>query len=123
MTAERQNRHERSARGKNAQLPDSPAKELEVIEVEREGDWMPVEELRAAALAVLAENRDLTLDLKHVDHLDASALQILLAFDTEQKARARQLRLKNVSEHLRQWFVFAGVAERFLLNEPQSAVA
>jgi hypothetical protein len=51
--------------------------ERSVVEVERLGDWMPVEELREAALKALGEGKDVTLNLKNVDHLDASALQIL----------------------------------------------
>ena len=83
------------------------------IDVGRSGDWMPAEELRDAALAALEGHRDVTVNLGNVDHLDASALQILLALDTEQKRRGRQLELANASTHLRQWFEYAGAAEQF----------
>jgi anti-anti-sigma factor len=84
-----------------------------VVEVERSGDWMPVEELRAAALAALEAGNDVSLHLDGIDHLDASALQILLALVAEQKQRGRQLELANTSSHLRQWFDYAGAAEVF----------
>ena len=56
------------------------------IYVDRSGDWMPAEELRAAALDALSQEKDVVLNLGNVDHLDASALQILLALEREQKA-------------------------------------
>ena len=83
------------------------------IEVERSGDWMPAEELRKAALAASGESKDVTVNLGKVDHLDASALQILLALDAEQKRQGRHLHLANASAHLRQWFEYAGAAEEF----------
>jgi len=87
------------------------------IDVERSGDWMPVEDLREAALGALGAVGDLTLNLDRIDHLDASALQILLALDTEQKKRGQNLHLANASLHLRQWFDFAGVADHFSMTE------
>jgi len=89
--------------------------EQAVFEVERSGDWMPVEELREAALKVLGEGKDVTLNLKSLDHLDASALQILLALEIEQKKQGRQLHLTNVSAHLRQWFDYSGAVDQFVL--------
>jgi anti-anti-sigma regulatory factor len=81
------------------------------IEVERSGDWMPVEELRDAMLVAVAAGHDVTLNLARIEHLDASALQILLALETEQKKHGRRLELGNVSPHLRQWFEYAGAIE------------
>lgn len=81
---------------------------------------MPAEELRDAALAVLREDRDVTVNLGKIDHLDASALQILLAFDAEQKKCGRSLQLANASAHLRQWFDYAGVADHFSMTGPKS---
>jgi anti-anti-sigma factor len=89
--------------------------ERSVLEVERLGDWMPVEELREAALKVLSEGEDVTLNLKNVDHLDASALQILLTLGMEQKKRGRQLDLINVSPQLRQWFGYSGAGDQFFM--------
>jgi anti-anti-sigma factor len=84
-----------------------------VIEVERSGDWMPVEELREAALAVLEGGKDATLNLEQLNYLDASALQILLALDTEQKRRGGRLDLMNASPRLLQWFEYAGADQIF----------
>lgn len=81
---------------------------------------MPAEDLRVAAQAALARGADVTVNLYKVDHLDASALQILLALETEQKRRGQNLQLANASEHLRQWFGFAGVADRFSIAERKS---
>jgi anti-anti-sigma factor len=89
--------------------------ERSVVEVERLGDWMPVEELREAALQALGEGKDVTLNLKNVDHLDASALQILLTLGMEQKKCGRRLDLIHVSSHLRQWFDYSGAVDQFFM--------
>lgn len=73
---------------------------------------MPVEELRESSLAALKEGGDVAINLAGVDHLDASALQILLALDSEQKRRGQKLELTNASPNLRQWFDYAGAAEQ-----------
>ena len=86
-----------------------------VFEVERSGDWMPVEEVREAALKVLDEGKDVTLNLKNIDHLDASALQILLTLGIEQKKRGRQLDLTHVSPPLRQWIEYSGAVDQFVM--------
>ena len=74
---------------------------------------MPAEELRQAALAALAEGRDVTLNLDGVNHLDASALQVLLAFDAESGKSGRCLHLANASPELGKWFEYSGTAEHF----------
>jgi anti-anti-sigma factor len=84
-----------------------------LLEVERSGDWMDAEEMRQNALAASNEGRDVTVNLGNIDHLDGSALQILLALEAEQKRQGRNLQLANASEHLRQWFEYAGVADHF----------
>jgi ABC-type transporter Mla MlaB component len=76
---------------------------------------MPAEELRAAALEALSQDRDVELNLGEVDHLDASALQILLALDREQKQRGHRLEVEQVSAHMREWFAYAGAAEELRL--------
>jgi anti-anti-sigma factor len=86
------------------------------IDIERSGDWMPAEQLRDTAMAALAESREVIINLGKVDHLDASALQILLALDVEQKRQGRHLQLTNASSHLRQWFDYAGAADHFSMT-------
>ena len=87
-----------------------------VVNADRAGDWMVADELRAAALSAVEAGSDVTFQLSGIDHLDASALQILLALNAEQKRRGRQLELTGASPHLRQWFVYAGAAEEFFSN-------
>jgi anti-anti-sigma regulatory factor len=84
------------------------------IDVERSGDWMPAGELREAALNALASGGDMILNLEGIGHLDASALQILLAIDVEQKKCGRSLQLANTSDPLQKWFEYAGVGDSFL---------
>jgi anti-anti-sigma factor len=91
-----------------------------VIEVERSGEWMPAEELKETALAALEESNDMTLNLDRIDHLDASAMQILLALDTEQKNRGQHLHLVNASPLLRQWFECSGAASHLFRNPTDS---
>ena len=94
-------------------LPTEPGPEQAVIDAERAGRWMPAEELREAALAATKQGQDLTLNLNGIDHLEASALQVLLAADAEQRQQGRHLVLSNASPGLRQWLEYSGAAERF----------
>ncbi len=87
------------------------------IEVERSGDWMPVEDLLKAALAASLADNDVTVNLNGIDHLDASSLQVLLALDIDRKKRGKILQLASPSPHLRQWFEFAGADEQFFPNQ------
>ena len=106
------------ARGVKAQAELDRA--IFCIDIECSGDWMPAEELRDAALVALEAAGDVTVNLANLDHLDASALQILLALDAEQKRRGRNLELVNASTHLVQWFHYAGAMDRFALTGPNS---
>lgn len=82
-----------------------------VINVTRGGDWLPPQEFRAIALSAVGTEGDLTVSLQAVDHLDASALQILLALAAERKKRGRGLRLTDASLALSRWFEYAGGRE------------
>jgi anti-anti-sigma factor len=62
--------------------------------------------------------RDLVLDLSGVDHLDASALQVLLAIRAEEQQRGGCLQLVNPSVSLRRWFDYAGAASLLALAAP-----
>jgi ABC-type transporter Mla MlaB component len=106
MTDKKSGRHERDAEAKqlrSAVLSGTAIREQICIDVGRSGEWMPVEDLREAALSALAAGNDVTVNLVTIEHLDASSLQILLAFGTEQSEQGRQFRLANVSPNLRQW--------------------
>ena len=87
-----------------------------VIIVTREGEWLPPEELRAIALSAVDTDGNLTVNLEGVEHLDASALQMLLALAAERKKRGKGLRLANVSLALSRWFEYAGGGRTSLLN-------
>lgn len=82
-----------------------------VVNVTRGGDWLPSEEFRTIALSAAGAETDLAVDLQAVDHLDASALQILLALAAERKKRGKGLRLANTSAALSRWFEYAGGRE------------
>ena len=82
-----------------------------VINATRDGEWLPPDEFRAVALSAVQAEGDLTVNLQGVDHLDASALQILLALAAERKKRGRGLCLANASTPLSHWFEYAGGRE------------
>ena len=118
MTSKRINRHvesakrdEVSAAGNQSESVRSPTP----IEVRSSGGWLPPEDLREAALAAVSAGGDVALNLQGIEHLDASALQVLLALETEQKKEGRRLSLLNVSSHLRQWFDYSGAVDQFLI--------
>jgi anti-anti-sigma factor len=82
-----------------------------VIDAAREGDWLPPEEFRSVARSAAEADCNVVLNLEGIDHLDASALQILLALAAEQKKRSKTLRLANASLALSRWFEYAGGRE------------
>jgi len=89
------------------------SREIAEIDFESSGDWIPLDIMREAALSALEQDHDLTVNLNNIGHLDASALQILLALDREQKNKGRSLHLANASAQLRQWFEFSGAHGNF----------
>jgi ABC-type transporter Mla MlaB component len=80
------------------------------IRCSRSGEWLPGEELRAAALDAAHTSSDVTLDLSDVDHLDGGTLQILLALDKDRREKGLSLHLVNASALLARWFEYAGAA-------------
>jgi anti-anti-sigma regulatory factor len=82
-----------------------------VIHVTRDGDWLPPQEFLDIALSAAGTEGNLTVSLQAVDHLDASALQILLALAVERKKRGKGLRLADTSLALSRWFEYAGGRE------------
>ena len=103
------------------------------IQTARAGEWIDAAELRQWATEHL-ENRleahgqvpaggigelckpvpaletNLVSDLRDIDYLEASALQIVLAIAAEQRRRGRHLQLVNASAELGRWFELAGAA-------------
>ena len=116
MTNDRANRNVGSANAhrKRSTRPQAEHNlEQQIIMVGRSGDWLPAEELREAAIAALSQGKNVTLNLDRVDHLDASALQILLALHAALKIWGQNLLLVKASPRLLKWFEFAGVDGRF----------
>jgi ABC-type transporter Mla MlaB component len=85
----------------------------------RSGEWLPADELRAKAMEALHTRADITLDLAEVDHLDTSALQILLAVDKDRRDKGFNLHLVNASQSLRQWFEYAGMPAHLSSELPE----
>lgn len=82
----------------------------------RSGEWMEASALRLRAIELFAGSpdapaSDLVLDLEGLDHLDASALQVLLAIAADQRRRGGALQIEHISASLQQWFGYAGAAE------------
>jgi anti-anti-sigma regulatory factor len=107
-------------RPRTSQSPLNGSSQPHIMYVERSGEWMPADELREAALAALLHGRDVTIDVDRIDHLDASALQILLALDSELKRRKQNLHIEKVSPQLFKWFQFAGADDRFIISGQSS---
>lgn len=74
---------------------------------------MPAEELQESAIAALSKEKNVTLNLDRLDHLDAGSLQILLALHAALEMRGHNLLLVKASPRLQQWFEFTGVDGRF----------
>lgn len=123
MTGGSQNSSESSVKTKKEQSTPKqgePHSECVEIEVASSQDWLPPEELKEVALKNIEAGKNLVLNLNSVDHLDASALQILLALEAEQKAHGSDLRFAHVSPELRQWIDHAGAAAQLSMDERKS---
>ena len=100
-------------KGKNRRgEPGRPAA-ARVLKVSRAGEWLAADEFCEACSQVVDQHVDLRIDLEGVDHLDASALQILLALRVKQQQNGCQLLLTGPSSSLLRWFEFAGAKELF----------
>lgn len=88
------------------------------IRCSRSGEWLPGEELRAAALDAAHTTCDVTLDLSEVDHLDGGTLQILLALDKDRREKGLSLHLVNASALLSRWFEYAGAPAHLSPRSP-----
>ena len=106
-------RSRQTHRGRSDQPETPQGNERVFITAERSGDWIPAEELRREVQTAMEAGHDVTIDLERLEHLDGSALQVLLALNREQKKRGRELKLGNASPILRQWFDYAGTTSSF----------
>jgi len=120
MTIKNSHRHDRDAKAQqppSADLQSASEPERITIDVECSGEWLPAEDLRDASLSALDAGSEVTVNLNGIDHLDASSLQILLALAAGKDEQGQPLRLENSSPQLRQWFAYAGAAEKFPASE------
>ena len=113
--------------------PAQPARDPIYLRVSRSGEWMDAAELRACAMTHASGDRasdrasdlaaesapHLVLDLKGLDHLDARALQVVLAIRAGERGRGRELALEHVSGSLSRWFAWAGAED--LIPDAQTA--
>ncbi len=86
-----------------------------ILKVARDGDWLAPCDFSESCCQAVADHVDMVIDLEGLDHLDASALQILLALRMEQQQNSRRLSLTNASTSLLRWFEFAGAIQLFSL--------
>lgn len=98
-----------------------------VVPAANNGEWLDAAELRARLLdeietktgaqaAVRAEESagvrwPLAVDLTGLEHLDAAALEVLLAAASEVRGRGGRLHFNNCTASLERWFGHAGAEE------------
>jgi anti-anti-sigma factor len=107
-----QGRAKRPRQKKDNHQTEPAAASSTTLHAARSGQWMEAESMRRWAIEQLQQppeaTRELVIDLTGIGHLDASALQVLLAMGAEQRKREGVLRLAHASEGLRRWFGYAG---------------
>jgi len=100
--------------GESSQAEPAAAAASTTLHAARSGQWVEAEAMRRWAMEQLGSpagpTRELVVDLGGLEHLDASALEVLLAIRAEQRVRNGVLRLVHASHGLRRWFEYAGAA-------------
>jgi anti-anti-sigma regulatory factor len=91
------------------------------LSVVRSGEWLPPEELQGALLARVMEASNTILDFGDIEHLDASSLQMLLAFFLERERAGKTVALRHVSNALAEWFGHVGATSIAELELAQRA--
>jgi len=89
-------------------IADESAAPVHLTATESSGEWTPPDALREAALAILARDSKICVSLASVEHLDTSALQVLLALSAGVRGQDHTVELADVSPALRKWFGYAG---------------
>ena len=84
------------------------------MELSGEIDVRSAENLRTAALEVLASGKPVRVDCSKVEFLDLSAFQILLALRRDLKQRSLDLELANLPDGVRTTMERAGLGEHLL---------
>ena len=101
--------------GLSAAPPHTGVCTIQSVRACHAGEWVDSAALRAEALEHLSDPAhnasDLVVDLEGVDHLEAGALQVLVALSVEQHRRGVRLFCHGASSELQHWFGLAGAAD------------
>jgi ABC-type transporter Mla MlaB component len=100
----------------NKQFRPHSAPPTALLEAGRAGNWLPPEELLRLARSAADTGTDVTLSLGNLDHLDTTALQVLLALQAECRKHGKSLQLLHVSPALARWFACAGASHHLSLS-------
>jgi anti-anti-sigma factor len=76
-------------------------------------DHYTVEDLKQQLLPLLEAEGKAALDVTLVEHLDASALQVLVALQQDLAKKNRGIELAGASEKLRNWMRIGGAEHMF----------
>lgn len=93
------------------ELTSSPVLDAPIrVKAADAGEWLPAETLKAEFVRAVVDGKSITVDLDSLTHLDAGALQVLLAAELELKRSSKSLTLENVSDDLKAWLGYAGAS-------------
>jgi len=84
-----------------------------MIQVNRAGEWMAAEELKSELLDWKDQNHAPVLDLAGINYMEASCLQVIVAFQNGNPDKGQALTFENISPGLREWIKFAGATDFF----------
>ena len=87
---------------------DAVDKAVQLTVTESSGDWIPPDLLQEAAIAAWRKGTDVKVSLESVEHLDASALQILIALAASLQRDSHKLELIDPPAALERWFRLTG---------------
>ncbi len=99
------------------QAPGVSERGTMLIHAAVDGGCMAAEELRQELMRAVSQNDIVTLDVSQLDHVNAAALQVLLAFRRQREVG--DLCLIQVSASLASGLKLAGVADELLCREMQ----
>jgi anti-anti-sigma factor len=91
----------------------------DVLHLQGTVDVFLAEEFRQAALQLIAQGEDVVVDCERVEHLDTSALQILLILQEELRGKGKRLQLGGISAPVRALLRQAGLTAALLQNETE----
>lgn len=116
MSVDLTDREVKSGKGSSADPEKAQTSEPVRIAAASEGGWLPAEDLKQAALKASGQGRNVMISLDGIGHLDAGALQVLLALHAEQRQGGRSLELTDASPELCQWFDYSGASAQLAVT-------